>query len=289
MSIPKTTRTSFSYTRLASPAVVVQHNIVIRQEVGLEPSSILFPSDISEPSGIIESSGIIDPGPIDSSISLRPTITNSGGPITSTGTAVPNSTLIDAPIFTTTPSAGASTSSGKRSSGGLSKGTIAGIVVGVVIGVFALAAGVFLVWRRHQGRWADKTGASNSNAHDLPESVEPKTSMKTMDESSGGGVLVDPKQTPRAVTDSTVDPNDRFDVTSLPELISIENRDGTRQQPFGTAKRKEQIGPDDLRWLEEQERKIAEAITHAEHLERLRIEQRADKHVSRKSGTAKEL
>lgn len=244
--------------------------MVVRQaEVGFESSSII------EPSGIIESSGIIDPGPTDSFIPLGPTITNSGGPITSPGTTVPKSTLIDAPIFTTTSSAATSTGSGQRPSGDLSKGAIAGIVVAVVIGVFALAAGAFLLWRRHQRRWADKTGASNSNAHDLPESVEAKTSMKTMDESNGGGVLVKPKQTPGTITNPTVDPNDRFNVTSLPELISIENRDGTRQQPSSTAKRKELTGPDDLRRLEEEERKIAEAITHAEHLERLRIEQRA--------------
>ena len=281
------TNFSFSYTRLAAPAVVVQHNVVIRQEGGfessgiiepsgiIESSGIIEPSGIVEPSGIIESSGIIDPGPTDSSIPLGPTSSNSGGAITSHVVSVPTSTLIDAPIFTTTSPAATPTGSGKRSSGGLSKGAIAGIVVGVVVGVFALAAGAFLVWRRHKGRWADRTGASNSNTHDLPESVGAETRMKTMDESSGGGVLVKPKHTQSATNNSTADPNDRYNVTSLPELISIENRDGTRQQPSSTAKRKEQTGPDDLRRLEEEERKIAEAITHAEHLERLRIERRA--------------
>lgn len=200
---------------------------------------------------------------------------DSGGVITSPGISAPTSTLIDAPGFTTTSSAGTSTGSGTKSGGGLSKGAIAGIVVDVVIGVLTLSAGAFLVWRRHRGRWADKTGASNSNTYDLPESAEAETRMRIIDESTGGGVLVKPKQTPSAITNPRVDPNDRFNVASLPELISIENRDGTKQQSSSTAKRKEQTGVDEVRRLEEEERKIAEAITHAEHLERLRIEQRA--------------
>ena len=78
------------------------------------------------------------------------------------------------------------------------------------------------------------------------------------------------KQTP-PVNISHNDP----DVNALPELVSIENRNRQSQKMAEVAARKQQAGPDELRTLQEEEKRISEAIAHAEHLERLGEEQRA--------------
>ena len=164
--------------------------------------------------------------------------------------------------------ASTSTTSEKTSSG-LSSGAIAGIVVGVVLGVLAIAVGAFLVWRRHKRRWAQNAETSNAIEQDLPEPADTEKKSKGI-LGFGGSAVAGPKQTP-PVNVSHNDP----DVNNLPELVSIENRNQQSQQMAEIAERKQQAGPDELRVLQEEERRISEAIAHAEHLERLREEQRA--------------
>ena len=157
----------------------------------------------------------------------------------------------------------------KKASSGLSGGSIAGIVVGVTLGVLLVAVGAFLVWRRQKRRWAQNAGTSNEIEQDLPEPANTEKKSKGVF-GLGGGAAAGPRQT-QAVNVSHMDP----DVATLPELVSIENRNRQSQQMAEISERKKQAGPDELRTLQEEERRISEAIAHAEHLERLREEQRA--------------
>ena len=143
--------------------------------------------------------------------------------------------------------------------------------------MITLAAGAFLLWRRQKGRWANNTVVANDTRHDYPEPGRPgraESRAKTT-YAIDGDAVAEPKQTPIAAANTVESPNDRFDVSSLPELVSIENEQGARKQLPMSAKRKDETASDELARLEEEERRIGAAIANAEHLERLRIEQRA--------------
>ena len=140
--------------------------------------------------------------------------------------------------------------------------------------MIALAAGAFLLWRRQKSRWANTTAVANDTSHDYPESGEVESRAKTT-HAFDGNAFAAPKQTPILTTSAVENPKDRHDVSSLPELVSIANEPGARQQSAKSATRKDQTVSHELGRLEEEERQIAAAIANAEHLERLRIEQRA--------------
>lgn len=140
--------------------------------------------------------------------------------------------------------------------------------------MIALAAGAFLLWRRQKGRWANNTVVANDTSHDYPESGKAESRAKTT-YAIDGDAVAEPKQTTIAAASTVEHPNDRFDVSSLPELVSIENEQGARKQLPMSANRKYETASDELARLEEEERRIGAAIANAEHLERLRIEQRA--------------
>ncbi|KAL8790051.1 MAG: hypothetical protein Q9195_006553 [Heterodermia aff. obscurata] len=262
-----------SNTRLADPAVAkLQQNLVARQDVDTA-------SFIAEPTDSLDT--------FDTVTTSSPTFTNflsvtstfssstpiSSGAVSSTGIVTPTPTSVEAPILTT-PSSLPTVISTKSSSGGLSKGAAAGIAIGVIIGVSALAAGAFLLWRRQKARWANNTVGANDASHDYPEPGQAEKRTKPTHAFDGDGVA-EPKQPHNPTNGAVENPPDSFNVSSLPELVSIENEQGARTQPPKPAKRKDQTGSDELGRLEEEERRIAAAIANAEHLERLRIEQRA--------------
>ena len=193
--------------------------------------------------------------------------------ITSPGIVAPTPTSVEAPILTTkSPTPTAIRREG--SSGGLSKGAVAGLAIGVIVGVIALAVGAFLLWRRQKGRWANNTVVANDTSHDYPEPSKVKSRAETT-HAFDGDATTEPKQPPILATSASENPKDRFNISSLPELVSIENEHGARRQTPKFAKNKDQTASDELGRLEEEERRIAEAIANAEHIERLRIEQRA--------------
>ena len=254
-----------------------QQQVVARQELsGFDTSSILnninshasaevsmFNAATGLPTAVFGTSTTnVFPTPTSSAATEA---SNNARPAADRPTAVEGS-----PRSTTAAANAASTSTtSEKTSNGLSSGAIAGIVVGVILGILAFAVGAFLVWRRHKGRWAQNAGTSNGIEQDLPESADTEKKSKGFF-GFGGGAVAGPKQT-QPVNISRNDP----DVNALPELVSIENRNKQSQQMAEIAKRKQQAGPDELRVLQEEERRISEAIAHAEHLERLREEQRA--------------
>lgn len=255
----------FSYARLADPAIAqLEQNIVARQEDGsviAEPAFTIFPTpnlSTSSPSAAIAAFSSSAPA--------------SSRAVISPGVITPTSTSVEAPILTTK-SPSPTDIPTKGSSGGLSKGAAAGLAIGMIIGVIALAAGAFLLWRRQKGRWANKA-VTNDTGHDNPESGKAEKRAKTTHAFERDAFAV-PEQAPIPTTSAFENPKDSFNVSSLPELVSIENKQGAGQQSQKTTKRKDQTVSDDLGRLEEEERRIAAAIANAEHIERLRIEQRA--------------
>ena len=282
---------ALSHTRLADPAIAqLQQNIVIRQEEGsiiAEPTDSFDDSDTATSTTDISTDISTDiftifatvttssssSAPTSSGAIISPGIVTatSSGTIIPSGIVTPTSTSVEAPILTTT-SPTPTAISAKDSSGGLSKGAAAGIAIGVIIGVIALAAGAFLLWRRQKSRWANNTAVANDTSHDYPESGEAESRAKTA-YAFDGDAFAAPKQTPIPTTSAVED------VSSLPELVSIANeqgaREGARQESAKSATRKDQTVSHELSRLEDEERQIAAAIADAEHLERLRIEQRA--------------
>ena len=245
---------------LADP-IIVQKNIVIRQGVdsfaisatdfSFDPGTITpitFSDDTSSPLTTSSEVGPVSTSAAISASSSTPSSQPSSGATGSPSVVTPTSTptSVTSPTNTATPPSN------------LSKGAIAGIAVGAVLGVTAVAAAGFLLWWRQKNRWALNAGNTDNTEHDLPEKLEPGP----MSNSNFGNPVSG------AASSDSGTANNRDTIASLPELISIENANRARQQSPSTR-------PDDLRQLEEEERRISEAIKNAEHLERLRNEQRA--------------
>ena len=190
---------------------------------------------------------------------------NNARPTADRPTAVESS----AGSITIAANAASTSATSEKASSGLSSGAIAGIAVGVILGVLAVAGGAFLVWRRQKRRWAQNAGTSNGVEQYLPEPADTEKRSKGIF-GFGGGAVAGMQQTPPV----NISHNDS-DVNTLPELVSIENQNRQSQKMAEIAERKQQAGPDELRTLQEEERRISEAIAHAEHMERLREEQRA--------------
>ena len=262
---------TISYTRLADPAVAqLQQNIVVREATGY--GYVTAPSSVAPISQIYPT---LDLSTISSSVATAAisfSVPASSKVINSLGNVTPTSTSVEAPILTTK-SPSPTDIPTKGSPGGLSKGAAAGLAIGVIIGVIALAAGALLLWRRQKGRWANKA-VTNDTSHDYPESGEAEKKAKTTHAFDRDTFAV-PEQAPIPTASAVENPKNGFNVSSLPELVSIENYQWAGHQSQKSAKGKDQPVSDDLGWLEEEERRIAAAIANAEHIERLRIEQRA--------------
>ena len=265
---------ALSNTRLADPAVArLQQNIVARQ--GLDTASFTAePTDSFDTFDTVStSSPTFENFPIVTSSTFSSSAPTSSRAVTSPGILTPTPKSVEAPILTTkSPSPTAIPR--EDSSGGLSKGAAAGLAIGVTIGVIALAAGAFLLWRRQKARWANNTMVANDTSHDYPKLGKAEPRAKTT-HTLDGDAVTETKQPPIPAKSAMEKPEDRFNVSSLPELVSIENEHGARRQSPKSYKRKDQSVSDELGRLEEEERRIAAAIANAEHLERLRIEQRA--------------
>ena len=131
------------------------------------------------------------------------------------------------------------TSTGPQRYNGLSTGAKAGIAIGVVVLVLTTFAIAFLVWRRQRKRWAQVHKEIPNRAEgNLPAPINGEH-------------------------------NSNITVSALPELINIRNHNYE-----SSPRQMTNAGPDELNRLENERRRILEAIACEQNLERLRNEQR---------------